>query len=160
MGDSEPRQSWTLPDRPKPTRPTPGGSELAEGEGMAEVVDSIMQALQGIYDPCCYEQGISVVDMGLLRTVRIDDRAHVTVELVLTTGWCPFATSLVSTIQARMLELPEITDATVNIVWDEPWTSERLSDNARRKLRFLPSPRSLEDQARYGGAERMVNHLG
>ncbi len=127
---------------------------------MAQAVDAIVQALQSIYDPCCREQGISIVDMGLLRTVRLDDQAHVTVELVLTTGWCPFVTSLVSTVQARMLELAEVTGATVNIVWDEPWTSERLSENARRKLRFLPLPRSLADRAEREGAERTVNHLG
>ncbi|MGH8910786.1 MAG: metal-sulfur cluster assembly factor [Egibacteraceae bacterium] len=128
---------------------------------MAEAVDRIVEALRDVYDPCCREQGISVVDMGLLRTVRVDDHARATVELVLTTGWCPFVTSLVSMIQARALQLDEINDVTVEIAWEEPWTSERLSPDARRKLRFLPSPRSLADHGEHAQAPRAaMGHRG
>ena len=108
---------------------------------MADVrAAAVMEALRSVYDPCCQEKGLSVVDMGLVRSVVLDgDQA--TVELLLTTGWCPFAANLVGEISERVADLPGMAGSRVEIVWDEPWTTDRLSDEARRKLRFLPHPK-------------------
>jgi len=118
---------------------------------MADAQTTVMEALRGIYDPCCQEKGISVVDMGLVRSVAIDgDQARV--ELLLTTGWCPFAANLVGMISERVAAVPGLAGADVEIVWDEPWTTERLSDDARRKLRFLPHPNALPTSQQEGRA--------
>jgi metal-sulfur cluster biosynthetic enzyme len=112
---------------------------------MTDIRAAIMDQLRAVYDPCCQEKGISVVDMGLVRSVALDgDRARV--ELLLTTGWCPFAANLIGMISERVEALPQVSAASVEIVWDEAWTTERLSDDARRKLRFLPHPKDLPDQ--------------
>ena len=110
---------------------------------MADVrTAAVMEALASVYDPCCQEKGLSVVDMGLVRPIDLDgDRARV--ELLLTTGWCPFAANLVGQITERVAALPQMAGATVEIVWDEPWTTDRLSDKARRTLRFLPHPKEV-----------------
>ena len=103
---------------------------------------AVMEALASVYDPCCQEKGLSVVDMGLVRKVDLDgDQARV--ELLLTTGWCPFAANLVGQISERVAALPGMAGSTVEIVWDEPWTTDRLSDKARRTLRFLPHPKEV-----------------
>ncbi len=103
---------------------------------------AVMEALASVYDPCCQEKGLSVVDMGLVRRVDLDgDQARV--ELLLTTGWCPFAANLVGQISERVAALPGMAGSTVEIVWDEPWTTDRLSDKARRALRFLPHPKEV-----------------
>jgi len=118
---------------------------------MADAQTTVMEALRGVYDPCCQEKGISVVDMGLVRSVAIDgDQARV--ELLLTTGWCPFAANLVGMISERVAAVPGLAGADVEIVWDEPWTTERLSDDARRKLRFLPHPNALPTSQQEGRA--------
>jgi metal-sulfur cluster biosynthetic enzyme len=110
---------------------------------MADIETAIMDALRSVHDPCCREKGISVVDMGLVRSVALDgDEARV--ELLLTTGWCPFAANLIGMISARVNSLPGVAGSSVQIVWDEPWTTDRLSDDARRKLRFLPHPNALQ----------------
>ena len=113
---------------------------------MADVrTAAVMEALASVYDPCCQEKGLSVVDMGLVRRIDLDgDRPRV--ELLLTTGWCPFAAHLVGAISERVAALPEVAGAIVEVVWDEPWTTERLSEDARRKLRFLPHPNALPDR--------------
>jgi metal-sulfur cluster biosynthetic enzyme len=135
---------WWRVDRAPPAPP------LHRERRMAESPDAIVAALRSVYDPCCQDKGISVVDMGLVRSVAVDgDRARV--ELLLTTGWCPFAANLVGMISERVTSLPEVAGASVEIVWDEPWTTERLSDGARRKLRFLPHPNALHDHARPEG---------
>ena len=73
---------------------------------------------------------------------EIVDEARV--ELLLTTGWCPFAANLIGMISERVNSLPGVAGSSVEIVWDEPWTTDRLSDDARRKLRFLPHPNALQ----------------
>jgi len=110
---------------------------------MADVrTAAVMEALASVYDPCCQEKGLSVVDMGLIRRVDLDGERP-RVELVLTTGWCPFAANLVGQISDKVAAATGTAGSTVEIVWDEPWTTDRLSDKARRTLRFLPHPKEV-----------------
>jgi metal-sulfur cluster biosynthetic enzyme len=113
--------------------------------------EAVLEALAGVYDPCCAERGISVVDMGLLRDVVVDeDRARI--DLILTSGWCPFVLDLVSQVKAAVEA--EVGGAEVRVVWDEAWTADRLSPSARRKLQFLPSPADVSDRAAYVSARK------
>lgn len=112
---------------------------------MTEVDPVITQALRGVYDPCCRDKGISVVDMGLLYRARVDDGVA-RVELLLTSGWCPFASRVLTDIEAALTELPHIDQADVRVVWDEPWDASRLSEEARGKLRFMPAPGQVADR--------------
>jgi metal-sulfur cluster biosynthetic enzyme len=107
-----------------------------------------VRALSDVYDPCCREKGISVVDMGLLRSVTVTER-HARVELVLTSGWCPFASRVLSDVEDAIVAQPGIESAEVEVVWDEAWTPDRLSASAVRKLRFLPEPIAVPDRDAY-----------
>lgn len=107
-----------------------------------------LDALGGVYDPCCREQGISIVDMGLVRAVRVRD-GRASVELLLTSGWCPFAASVLTEVRDTIARQPGIRSAEVEIVWDEAWTTERLSPSAAGKLRFLPPPAQVADREAY-----------
>ena len=110
--------------------------------------DWAVRALSGVFDPCCREKGISVVDMGLLRSV--DVRAgHARVELLLTSGWCPFAARVLTDVEEAIAAQPGIDSCEVEIVWDEAWTTDRLSPSAARLLRFLPDPVAVPDRAAY-----------
>ena len=119
----------------------------------ADVPGWALDALTGVYDPCCREKGISVVDMGLLRSVTVTG-THARVELMLTSGWCPFATRLLGEIEDAMVAQPDVDSCAVDVVWDEPWTTDRLSESAVRKLRFLPDPASVPDREAYVAAHR------
>jgi metal-sulfur cluster biosynthetic enzyme len=105
-------------------------------------------ALAQVYDPCCREKGISILDMGLVRSVQVDDD-HARVELLLTTGWCPFAASLLRQVEKTIIGQPGIATAEVEVVWDEAWTTDRLSSRARQILRFLPPPATVPDREGY-----------
>jgi len=120
--------------------------------GMADLPVWARDALASVYDPCCQEKGISVVEMGLVRSVEVD-AGRARVELLLTSGWCPFAASVLTQVEQRMLEQPGITDADVQIVWDEAWTTDRLSPRARSILRFLPPPAAVPDRDAYIAAK-------
>ena len=116
-----------------------------------DVSAAVVEALRSVYDPCCREQGISVVDMGLIDSVRFAD-GEARLELVLTSGWCPFAVELLTAVRERVEALPEVEGAAVEIVWEKAWGSERLSPEARAKLRFLPDPASIPDREHYVAA--------
>ena len=112
-----------------------------------------VRALSHVYDPCCREKGISVVDMGLLRSVAVRD-GHARVELLLTSGWCPFATRVLTDVEDAIRTQPGVDSCAVEIVWDEAWTTDRLSESAVRKLRFLPDPSAVPDRAAYLASHR------
>src|SRR3954454_4942037 len=92
-----------------------------------------VRALSEVYDPCCREKGISVVDMGLLRSVTVAD-GHARVELLLTSGWCPFAARVLTDVEQAIAAQPGVDSCQVEIVWDEAWTTDRLSASARSTL--------------------------
>ncbi|CAN5288690.1 metal-sulfur cluster assembly factor [soil metagenome] len=95
--------------------------------------EAVVRALDECYDPCCHDRKISVVDMGLIESVRIQGR-EVRIEMVLTTGWCPFASRLLEMVEEKVGGLPEVDVVGVEVVWDPAWTPERMSGSAREKL--------------------------
>jgi metal-sulfur cluster biosynthetic enzyme len=115
---------------------------------MDPIPERFHEALAGVFDPCCQEKGISVVDMGLVHDVSVTDR-HARVELLLTSGWCPFASRVLTDVREAVERLPDVDTAEVEIVWSTAWTTDRLSADARRKLRFLPDPVAVPDRDAY-----------
>lgn len=95
--------------------------------------DTVRDALRDVYDPCCADRGISIVDMGVVEDVRVAG-GHVEVDLVLTTGWCPFVANMSTAIPDRLDRLDGVESVDVRVVWDPVWTQERLSPSARDKL--------------------------
>ena len=110
-------------------------------------------ALSDVYDPCCREKGISVVDMGLLRSVTRDGD-HVRVELLLTSGWCPFAARVLTDVADAIRGHAGVDTCEVEVVWDEAWTTDRLSASALAKLRFLPDPVAVADRDAFVSSQR------
>jgi len=108
--------------------------------------DVVVDALRRVIDPCCRERGISIVDMGLLHDVTLDD-GHAHVQILLTSGWCPFQLDLVSEIEHAVTSVPEVTDADVSITLEQTWSTDRLSPSAAAQLRFLPRPNEVGDRA-------------
>lgn len=107
----------------------------------------VVAALRQVIDPCCRERGISVVDMGLLHDVAVDDDGRAHVQIMLTSGWCPFQLDLVSEIEDAVACVPEVTDADVSITLEATWSTDRLSPSAAAQLRFLPNPNEVGDRA-------------
>jgi metal-sulfur cluster biosynthetic enzyme len=115
---------------------------------------AVLDALRSVYDPCCREKGISIVDMGLVRSIDVQD-GLTRVELLLTSGWCPFASRMLSEARQVVEALPAAGEVSIEVVWNEPWTMDRVSAEARSKLRFLPDPGQVTDRDSY-----IQGHLG
>jgi metal-sulfur cluster biosynthetic enzyme len=73
--------------------------------------------------------------MGLIESIEIRD-GGVRIEMVLTTGWCPFASRLLEMVKEEVGALPAVDGVEVDVVWDPAWTPERMSESAREKLRL------------------------
>ena len=120
-----------------------GGVGLRERRIVEKVVgcaaspsrEAVIGALDNCYDPCCRDRKISVVDMGLIESIGIEDR-RVEIEMVLTTGWCPFAARLLEMVTEEVGALSTVDSVDVDVVWDPTWTPERMSESAREKLRL------------------------
>lgn len=124
-----------------PPHPVPGGQwmeldlDRAEvGVDRAAVRDAVMQVLRTVRDP---EIPVNIVDLGLVYDVQVAGDGHVRVRMTLTTPGCPVAQSMPGEIAARLRALADVRDATVDIVWDPPWTPQRMSATARLALDAL-----------------------
>jgi metal-sulfur cluster biosynthetic enzyme len=97
--------------------------------------EDVLSALRQCYDP---EIPVNIVDLGLIYEVRFDalpqDQQDVTVEMTLTAQGCPEHVNISAQVKSRLEQLPGVRNAAVNIVWNPPWTPERLSADARKQL--------------------------
>lgn len=97
--------------------------------------DEVLGALKQCYDP---EIPVNIVDLGLIYEIRIApaDNAQndVAVDMTLTAQGCPAHVMISDQVKSRVEQLPGVRDVTVNVVWNPPWTPERLSPDARKQL--------------------------
>ena len=95
----------------------------------------LIDALRAVYDPCCADRGISIIDMGVVEDVR-EAGGHVEVDLIPTTGWCPFVANMSAAIPEALRALDGVDSVEVRVVWEPAWTPDRLSESARAKLQM------------------------
>jgi metal-sulfur cluster biosynthetic enzyme len=89
-----------------------------------------MNALRNCYDP---EIPVNIVDLGLIYAVAIDED-NVKVRMTLTTMGCPAHAYLMHQVQTEIQKIPGVKKAEVEIVWEPPWTPEKMSPEARKRL--------------------------
>ena len=106
----------------------------AVGGAGSDLQQAVIDALKEIYDP---EIPVNIYDLGLIYGVEVDDEADAVVTMTLTTPHCPVAESMPAEVELRAGSVPGIRDAEVNLVWDPPWSPDKMSDEARLELGML-----------------------
>jgi metal-sulfur cluster biosynthetic enzyme len=96
----------------------------------AELTERVLAALQQVIDP---ELGLDVVALGLVYGVEVSGPV-VRVRLTMTTPACPLGEQIVRDAEMRLGALPGVADVRVDLVWDPPWTPERMSAEAKETL--------------------------
>jgi FeS assembly SUF system protein len=107
--------------------------EPATGAG-SDLQATVVDALKSIYDP---EIPVDIYELGLIYDVDISEDGDAVITMTLTTPHCPVAESLPNEVELRVLSVPGIRDAVVNLVWDPPWDPSKMSDEARLELGML-----------------------
>ena len=93
--------------------------------------EQVMDSLKQCMDP---EVPINIVDLGLIYGVKITEDNKVDVKLTMTTRGCPLHETLVSDVKRYVNKVSGVNDVNVEIVWDPPWTPDKMSEEAKKKL--------------------------
>lgn len=106
------------------------------GEHPGEIEPQLWAQLRDCYDP---EIPVNIVDLGLIYSLELSDAQegggkNVRVQMTLTAPGCGMGPSLAADAQSRLLTVPGVADAAVELVWDPPWSPERISPAGREKL--------------------------
>ena len=100
---------------------------------MNQLETSVMKALRTVYDP---EIPVNIYDLGLIYALTVDDAGVVQIKMTLTAPSCPVAGILPGQVEAKVREVPGVTDVKLELVWDPPWDRDRMSDAAKLELGF------------------------
>lgn len=114
---------------------TPGAdTKLPPGTDIEPLRERVIKALKGIYDP---EIPVNIYDLGLIYGLEIDAEGRVVIRMTLTAPGCPVAQSFPGTVEAAVRSVSGVREASVALVWEPPWTQERMSEEARLELGLL-----------------------
>jgi len=94
--------------------------------------EQCLEALARVVDP---ELGLDAVSLGLIYRVEVQG-SEVLVDMTMTSPGCPVAEQLLFEANNEVLKVPGVERASVNLVWDPPWTPERMSLEAKMTLGF------------------------
>ena len=95
--------------------------------------DTLLLALKDVIDP---ELGYNIVDLGLVYGIELDG-ARAVITMTMTTPGCPAAGYIENGVRQRADMLPGLDETDVVVVWDPPWSPQRMSDDAKRHFGFL-----------------------
>ncbi len=97
--------------------------------------NDIVRALRTVHDP---EIPVNIYDLGLVYNIEFDDAGSVQILMTLTSPACPVAGMLVTQVEDKVKAVEAVSDAHVELVWDPPWTVDRMSEAARLDLNLEP----------------------
>ena len=113
---------------PSPNQPeTVGGSAISPAE-LERITDDIIAALKTVYDP---EIPADIYELGLVYRIDIDDDRLVTIDMTLTAPGCPVAGEMPGWVENAVGVVPGVYGVKVNMVFDPPWTPDRMSEEAQ-----------------------------
>ena len=104
-----------------------------EGTGDETIRHAVVLALRTILDP---EIPVNIVELGLIYALAVGDDADVVVRMTLTAPNCPVAESIVQNVEQKVAAAEGVRSTRVDLVFDPPWTPDRMSEGARLELGF------------------------
>ena len=96
-----------------------------------ELKEKIITEIKKIYDP---EIPVNIYELGLIYKIEIIEKKKVIIEMTLTSPNCPVAESLPNSVKENILRINEIEDVELKLVWDPPWTKDKMSEAAKLEL--------------------------
>ena len=119
---------------PAPSSAAAENHAPAESAGSPSLDDRIVAALREVYDP---EIPVNIYDLGLIYRIDCDDMGVVEIDMTLTAPGCPVAQTFPGTVEAAVQNVEGVAAAEVDLVWEPPWTPDRMSEAAKLELGFF-----------------------
>ena len=98
---------------------------------MSNLKERIIKEIKKVYDP---EIPVNIYELGLIYKIEIDDKNKVEIEMTLTSPNCPVAESLPKEVKDNILKIDGIKDVNLKLVWDPPWSKDKMSEAAKLEL--------------------------
>ncbi|MGX8707811.1 MAG: SufE family protein [Bacteroidales bacterium] len=108
--------------------------ETKKTEPDGDIEADIVAALRNVYDP---EIPVNVYDLGLIYGIKGDETGKVSVTMTLTAPNCPIADEVVAQVREAVLDVPGVTDAAVELVFEPEWNTDMMSEEAKLELGML-----------------------
>jgi FeS assembly SUF system protein len=108
--------------------------ETTSADGVEAVRERIIERLRTVYDP---EIPVDIYELGLIYEVRVDEGGKVGIRMTLTSPMCPAAEALPSEVETKAREVEGVSGVELELVWDPPWSPERMSEAARLELGMM-----------------------
>ena len=110
-------------------------AEPAEASVDTEALtEKVVAVLRTVYDP---EIPVNIYDLGLIYDLKISEQGKVDIDMTLTAPGCPVAQSFPGTVENAVKQVEEVNEAHVELVWDPPWTHDRMTDEVKLQLGLL-----------------------
>ncbi len=98
------------------------------------VQSTIVEVLRTCYDP---EIPVDIYELGLIYGIEVTPAGFATITMTLTSPMCPVAGTLPPEVEAKVRTVDGVTDAKVEVVWDPPWSPDRMSEAAKLRLNLF-----------------------
>ncbi len=98
---------------------------------MTKLKEKVITEIKKIYDP---EIPVNIYELGLIYKIEVIEDKKVNVDMTLTTPNCPVADSLPKLGENNILKIDGVLDAEVKLVWDPPWSKDKMSEAAKLEL--------------------------
>ena len=98
---------------------------------MSNLKEKVISEIKKIYDP---EIPVNIYELGLIYKIDIIENNKVNIEMTLTSPNCPVAESLPKMVKNNIMNLDEVSNVELNLVWDPPWSKDKMSEAAKLEL--------------------------
>ena len=107
------------------------GITLADGKGRPLAEEAVVGALKTVKDP---EIPVNIYDLGLIYKIEVISDNKVNIDMTLTSPNCPVAESLPKSVKKNILEIKDVSEVNLQLVWDPPWDKTKMSETAKLEL--------------------------
>lgn len=100
-------------------------------ERIEEIKQLLVETLKTVYDP---EIPVDIYELGLVYNIDVSPEGRVDIRMTLTSPGCPVAESLPREVELKAASIEGVSEVRIDLVWDPPWTLDRMSEAARLEL--------------------------
>ena len=98
---------------------------------MISIKEKVIEEIKKIFDP---EIPVNIYELGLIYKIEVTENNKVNVDMTLTSPNCPVAESLPNDVKESIKKIEGVSDVKLNLVWEPPWTQEKMSEAAKLEL--------------------------